>query len=60
MVYSDLNNMSHVNTRDDFSNDNHAFDSGEKMGEFEIQEETALLIESIMYPEFDMDPELLK
>jgi len=60
MVCSNPDNNSNGNTRDDFSNENNAYDSNDKNEQFEIQEETALLIESIMHPEFDNDPELLK
>ena len=59
MVCSDPDNNSNGDTKDDIGNPKGGELAGPDQNEFEIQEETALLIESIMHPEFDMDPEQL-
>lgn len=53
LVCSDPDNNSNMKTQDDISNIKDFNDADQN--EYEIQEETALLIESIMHPEDGMD-----
>lgn len=61
LICPDTENNSRIETKDDISGSNHRDNSNQNLADFEIQEETALLIESIMHPaDFDQEPEIFE